>query len=105
MRTLFGFSISRVLIAGFSVLVLTLSVSTSVNANAFMPGMTADPAAPQSRLADGMRAPLLLNVQYWGCERCRNYCYRAWRIRCGYSPFCRRNFVLCMRDCWYRFCR
>ena len=104
MRTLFGSPISRILIAGLSALVLMLSATMAVNANAATPGMTADPA-PQSRLAEAAPVPRLFNVRYWGCDRCRNYCYVTWRIRCGYSPYCRRTFVLCMRDCWYRFCR
>ena len=104
MQTLFGCLRSRLLIASLSALVLTLSTNLLANANHHTPGAISDPA-PQSVPTYGERDPLRLNVRYWGCESCRNYCYATWRISCGFSPYCRRNFVLCMRDCWYRFCR
>lgn len=104
MRTRFGCLSSRMLIAALAALVLTASTASVAGAQSDATGGAGD-AVLQSLPADLARDRLLSKVQYWGCERCRNYCYVTWRINCGFSPYCRRSFVLCMRDCWYRFCR
>jgi hypothetical protein len=44
-------------------------------------------------------------VQYYGsCQRCRDRCYRRYRVYCS-GPECRSNFVGCMRECWDDVCR
>lgn len=107
MRTLFGCQKSRLLIAGLSALVLMLSASLAASANPVTPSEISGISvpAPQSLPTHDARDPLHLDVRYWGCADCREYCYVTWRINCGFTPYCRRSFVLCMRDCWYRFCR
>ena len=104
MQTLFGCLSSRLLIVSFSALILMLSTNLVASANPAAPGVTGG-AGSQSLPAYGAIDPLRLNVQYWACADCRNFCYATWRVRCGYSPYCRRNFVVCMRRCWYRICR
>ena len=55
------------------------------------------PAAPQGSLIE--------QAQGRSCRRCRRYCYREFRLDCGYSNWCRRRFTRCMRNCWYDYCR
>lgn len=67
------------------------------------------PAATQQTLIGDSQSLLLPEKVHYGgyykCGRCRDRCYRGWRYRCGYTRYCRRGFVRCMRYCWRRYCR
>ena len=39
------------------------------------------------------------------CNLCRRICVEDWKYDCGTSGYCRRQFTLCMRACWYDYCR
>lgn len=63
-------------------------------------------AAPTGGALLPDRGPgLLATVQGPSCRACRRDCYARYRVYCGYSESCRRSFTLCMRDCWYGYCR
>ena len=63
----------------------------------------ANPAGPMSRLP-GLEAGII-KVQGRACRACRRDCYGEYRIACGYSDYCRRQFTQCMRACWEDLCR
>lgn len=44
-------------------------------------------------------------VQSRVCRSCRRDCYAEFRVYCGDSDWCRRQFTLCMRSCWEEYCR
>ena len=49
---------------------------------------------------------LLHRIQSYDCRVCRRGCVRDFKIDCYESDrWCRRQFVLCMRDCWDFVCR
>jgi hypothetical protein len=73
---------------------LLLAVTTSA---AF-----ATPAADLGRLPRVEAA--LIQVQSRSCRACRNSCSIDRRY-CGYSNYCRAEFVACMRICWEDVCR
>ncbi|MEO1720013.1 MAG: hypothetical protein AAFR23_07275 [Pseudomonadota bacterium] len=55
-------------------------------------------AAPQNQL--------LVPVQGRACRICRRGCVIDYKHDCYESRnWCRRQFTLCMRDCWYDYCR
>jgi hypothetical protein len=63
-------------------------------------------AAPTGGVFLPDRGPgLFATVQGPACRACRRDCYARYRVYCGYSEGCRRSFTLCMRDCWYGYCR
>ena len=66
------------------------------------PGM-ASPAGPMSRIPGIENA--IVSVQSRSCRACRRDCYGEFRIACGYSDYCRRQFTACMRACWEDYCR
>lgn len=71
-------------------------------------GLLASPvgAAPTGGALLADRGPnLFATVQGFACRACRRDCYARYRVYCGYSEACRRSFTLCMRDCWYGYCR
>lgn len=68
------------------------------------------------RLALAMTAPLPQSVvpragRTWvlpvvgrACRQCRRICDHDYRKGC-YEDWCRKQFTLCMRHCWYEYCR
>ncbi|MEO1651292.1 MAG: hypothetical protein AAFR60_09995, partial [Pseudomonadota bacterium] len=55
--------------------------------------------APQPKLSP-------IPVQGRACRACRRDCVAEYKTYCDRSfNWCRRQFTLCMRDCWYDYCR
>ena len=39
------------------------------------------------------------------CSACRSVCVQDYKVDCGTSNWCRKQFTQCMRYCWYEYCR
>ncbi len=71
------------------------------------PLVLASVIAPQASPLMSQRpgAGLLIQAQSRACRLCRRDCVADWKYDCGTSAWCRRQFTLCMRACWYDYCR
>lgn len=67
----------------------------------------AETAAATSR-PSGVRLPFLQSISHhgYGCGACRRSCVIDYKRECYESRnWCRKQFTLCMRGCWYDYCR
>jgi hypothetical protein len=77
-----------------AVFALAMLAAATVQAAPFTPDNPVNP-----------NASLLIQTQGFQCRACRRDCHARYRVYCGYSERCRRAFTLCMRECWYGYCR
>lgn len=104
----------------FFALAMTVCALASVQAHAAdrLPSMierlaaASEPVVTRASLSlprPGAEQPsggIIHRAQGGECRFCRRRCYLRFRIDCDASEgWCRRQFVLCMRDCWEDYCR
>lgn len=62
------------------------------------------PSPSTGGMQQGASQSLITRVVGRACRQCRRICYHDYRKGC-HESWCRKQFTLCMRHCWYEYCR